>query len=69
MCEPCWEAHHAPRCAACRLPVSATILGALGSSWHPACFACEQCRTPLGEQQTFFEGQGGGPLCERCAGE
>lgn len=67
VCEPCWEEHHAPRCAACALPVSDTILGALNKSWHPACFACGECRTALGDDQKFFEGRDGGPVCETCA--
>mmetsp|Transcript_5798 Transcript_5798/g.16907 ORF Transcript_5798/g.16907 Transcript_5798/m.16907 type:complete len:161 (-) Transcript_5798:285-767(-) len=66
VCGPCWAEHRAPRCAACAEPVTGTILGALDGSWHPECFTCAGCTTPLGGEQKFFRGPSNMPMCPQC---
>jgi hypothetical protein len=54
-------------CAACRLPVTAQFVRALGTVYHLDCFRCKDCNTVVASKFFPIEGQDGRqyPLCER----
>ncbi|XP_070557781.1 PDZ and LIM domain protein 7-like [Ptychodera flava] len=45
--KPLCENHGAPKCKDCGEPVIGEIVSALGVKWHPKCFICKKCKTPL----------------------
>ena len=51
-------------CGACGKPIVGQVITALGYTWHPECFTCQQCNQELGTQN-FFE-RDGRPYCENC---
>ena len=53
------------RCAHCKTTITGPCLTALDASWHPDCFTCTGCRTPLSTGR-FIE-RNGKPLCINCA--
>uniref|UniRef100_A0A7E4V113 Paxillin n=1 Tax=Panagrellus redivivus TaxID=6233 RepID=A0A7E4V113_PANRE len=53
----------APKCTGCQKPVGARFLTALGSTWHPECFACNDCSRQF-SNGIYFEANGV-PLCEQ----
>lgn len=48
-------------CAGCRRWIGGRVVHAMGHAWHPRCFLCTHCATPL-EHVSFFE-HGGRPYC------
>ena len=51
-------------CGACRKPIVGQVITALGRTWHPEHFTCNNCNQELGTQN-FFE-RDGKPFCENC---
>ena len=51
-------------CGACGKPIVGQVITALGQTWHPECFTCNQCNQELGTQN-FFE-RDCKPYCENC---
>lgn len=51
-------------CGACGKPIVGQVITALGHTWHPECFTCNQCNQELGTQN-FFE-RDCKPYCENC---
>jgi len=51
-------------CGACTKPIVGQVITALGRTWHPEHFTCNQCNQELGTQN-FFE-RDGKPFCEHC---
>jgi len=51
-------------CGACDKPIVGQVITALGRTWHPEHFTCNQCNQELGTQN-FFE-RDGAPYCEGC---
>ena len=50
-------------CAACKKPILAKVLDALGRQWHPEHFTCASCDIELGNS-TYYESNGR-PYCEK----
>ena len=50
-------------CAACKKPILAKVLDALGRQWHPEHFTCASCDTELAHV-TYYESNGR-PYCEK----
>lgn len=50
-------------CAACRKPILAKVLDALGRQWHPEHFTCAACDMEL-SNATYYESNGR-PYCEK----
>ena len=50
-------------CAACKKPILAKVLDALGRQWHPEHFTCASCDTEL-SNVTYYESNGR-PYCEK----
>lgn len=50
-------------CAACKKPILAKVLDALGRQWHPEHFTCASCDVELGNA-TYYESNGR-PYCEK----
>lgn len=50
-------------CAACKKPILAKVLDALGRQWHPEHFTCAACDVELGNA-TYYESNGR-PYCEK----
>ncbi|KNE60415.1 hypothetical protein AMAG_05806 [Allomyces macrogynus ATCC 38327] len=61
-CEEDYLALFAPKCAGCVRPVLADTVNALDKVWHPACFACAECKAPFANG-TFFPYESM-PYCE-----
>ncbi|KAJ3371411.1 hypothetical protein GGF31_003335 [Allomyces arbusculus] len=61
-CQEDYLALFAPKCAGCVRPVLADTVNALDKVWHPACFACAECKAPFANG-TFFPYEGM-PYCE-----
>nr|XP_022920303.1 leupaxin-like [Onthophagus taurus] len=53
-----------PRCFTCGLPITDTILKAMGHDWHHEHFVCSNCGAPLGGQE-FLE-LDNKPVCQTC---
>jgi len=51
-------------CAACTKPIVGQVITALGHTWHPEHFTCNNCNQELGTVN-FFE-RDGAPYCEQC---
>merc|ERR1711915_327279 len=51
-------------CAACNKPIVGQVVTALGKTFHPEHFTCDQCNMELGTEN-FFEREGK-PFCENC---
>eukprot|EP01105_Mastigella_eilhardi_P012263 TRINITY_DN2815_c0_g1_i2.p1 TRINITY_DN2815_c0_g1~~TRINITY_DN2815_c0_g1_i2.p1 ORF type:complete len:869 (-),score=235.79 TRINITY_DN2815_c0_g1_i2:97-2703(-) len=68
-CQACAGAASPPAvCSACGKPVSGSVLRALNKPWHPDCFVCNKCKTPLAGKG-FFDPGDGSPICKACAGQ
>ena len=50
-------------CAACKKPILAKVLDALGRQWHPEHFTCASCEVEL-SNATYYESNGR-PYCEK----
>ena len=50
-------------CAACKKPILAKVLDALGKQWHPEHFTCAACEVELATIM-YYE-SGGRPYCEK----
>ena len=50
-------------CAACKKPILAKVLDALGRQWHPEHFVCAGCEMDL-SNATYYENNGR-PYCEK----
>ncbi len=50
-------------CAACKKPILAKVLDALGRQWHPEHFTCALCEEEL-SNATYYESNGR-PYCEK----
>lgn len=50
-------------CAACKKPILAKVLDALGRQWHPEHFTCASCEAELANV-TYYESNGR-PYCEK----
>lgn len=50
-------------CAACKKPILAKVLDALGQQWHPEHFTCASCDMEL-SNTTYYESNGR-PYCEK----
>jgi hypothetical protein len=61
-CEADFYQLFAPKCAACSEPIRGDCINAIGSQWHPECFACTYCGKSFAGG-TFFE-YAGKPYCE-----
>jgi len=61
-CETDFFGLYAPKCAACKEPIRADCINALGSQWHPEHFVCSYCQKSFANG-SFFEYQGK-PYCE-----
>lgn len=57
-------AEAARNCAACRLPITAAYITALGQTWHPEHFTCTACGTVLGGQRHAVHEDK--PYCTTC---
>uniref|UniRef100_A0AAR5PCU8 LIM zinc-binding domain-containing protein n=1 Tax=Dendroctonus ponderosae TaxID=77166 RepID=A0AAR5PCU8_DENPD len=51
-------------CAQCKETITGQFLTALGESWHPDHFACEECKQPI--KETKFHTNEGKPYCSEC---
>ncbi|XP_062459992.1 transforming growth factor beta-1-induced transcript 1 protein-like [Pezoporus occidentalis] len=51
------------RCRGCARPILAGFIAALQGLWHPQCFVCAECSSPI-TGGTFFEANGR-PVCQR----
>ena len=61
-CEYCMKKSHLPSCKKCRMPVEGACVNALDASWHPKCFVCTKCESPL----KGFISEKGKPYCKVC---
>ena len=52
------------RCAECGRPITAQRMTALNKSYHPECFVCRSCKTPLGTNP--FHNVENQPYCHDC---
>eukprot|EP00116_Pleurobrachia_bachei_P001822 sb/3462084/ len=50
-------------CVFCKKPLEKEVVLAMGGKWHPNCFVCVSCNTPLSEE---YRESGGLPYCESC---
>lgn len=51
------------QCCFCMNPIKGTIVEALGKTWHPDHFRCEECKRPI--EQSRFHVKDGLPYCEQ----
>ena len=61
-CEYCMKKSHLPSCSKCKMPVEGSCINALDGSWHPKCFVCAGCQSPL----KGFIAKDGKPHCKAC---
>ncbi|CAG2107447.1 unnamed protein product, partial [Medioppia subpectinata] len=52
-CEHDFHVLFAPCCGLCHEFVIGRVIKALNNNWHPMCFRCELCQTPLADQGFF----------------
>ncbi|NXX95167.1 ZYX protein, partial [Centropus bengalensis] len=60
-CEDCY-AGTLEKCSVCKQTITDRMLKATGNSYHPQCFTCVMCRTPL-EGTSFIVDQANQPHC------
>ena len=68
-CFPCFGAHFADKCVACRLPINPMPghggkVSVKGNHWHGTCFVCKVCSKPLGGKLCIPRGDG--VYCKPC---
>ncbi|WFC97092.1 hypothetical protein MBRA1_003758 [Malassezia brasiliensis] len=64
-CDACHTRLHRPKCQACRGPIDDEVVHALRADWHPACFVCTRCHTPLHDAEVY-RGPDGAPCDRAC---
>jgi len=65
ICKPCRDTK-LPKCAACRQPIAAEFMNAMGKKFHPQC--CVGCRYCGGMIEGEFFIQDGHAVCQNCKG-
>ncbi|XP_078738727.1 LIM and senescent cell antigen-like-containing domain protein 1 [Lampetra fluviatilis] len=66
-CEHDFQMLFAPCCGECGEFIAGRVIRAAGSAWHPACFSCRRCRSPLAD--AGFVRADGSNLCHACGDE
>ncbi|CEP19572.1 hypothetical protein [Parasitella parasitica] len=56
---------HALVCSKCNLPLGDQLVRALDGAFHPECFTCWDCNTPVASRYLPHPTEIGQPLCER----
>ncbi|KAL9542809.1 hypothetical protein MBANPS3_008421 [Mucor bainieri] len=56
---------HALVCSKCNLPLGDQLVRALDGAFHPECFTCWDCNTPVASRYLPHPTEAGQPLCER----
>jgi hypothetical protein len=59
----CYREKFSPRCAGCNQVIDGETIQALGKTWHPHHFICNQCRQPITGGQYFV--QDSRPYCQK----
>ncbi|KAL7326175.1 Rho-type GTPase activating protein Rga1 [Mucor circinelloides] len=59
------NAKHALVCSKCNLPLGDQLVRALDGAFHPECFTCWDCNTPVASRYLPHPTEIGQPLCER----
>ncbi|KAL0144447.1 hypothetical protein V8B55DRAFT_1486650 [Mucor lusitanicus] len=59
------NAKHALVCSKCNLPLGDQLVRALDGAFHPECFTCWDCNTPVASRYLPHPTELGQPLCER----
>lgn len=64
MCLTCflWAQSTLEKCSVCKQTITDRMLKATGNSYHPQCFTCVMCHTPL-EGTSFIVDQSNQPHC------
>jgi len=63
-CKPCYLGMFALKCKACNMAITEGYISALNAQWHPQCFVCRVCRTPV-SGKSFFKVDDA-PVCAGC---
>jgi len=63
-CEHCFQVLFAPCCGKCEEFIVGRVIKAMNNNWHPECFTCEICNTPLAD--VGFVKNAGRALCRPC---
>ncbi|XP_020893814.1 PDZ and LIM domain protein 7 isoform X2 [Exaiptasia diaphana] len=63
-CEKCYNRHFAPQCHSCKQPIIGPCVQAIGKTYHPEHFTCNNCGKQIGSEG--FNVDRGMPYCEPC---
>jgi hypothetical protein len=64
-CIECYDKYFAPQCIQCLKSISiGKIISYGGKKYHPDCFSCEKCHTPIIDRQ--FPTHNSKPYCSQC---